>query len=297
MAAALHTHLSLTPLEGRDVPSTTNLFDATWYLAHNPDVAAAVQRGQMTAEDHFRRFGDAERRAGNPLFDVRTYLDDNPDVRDAVQRGVLTAFRHFELHGQFEGRNPSHAFNTRDYLDDNPDVRAAVQAGQMTAFEHFLRHGEFEDRLPFHGFDRSAYLDDNPDVRDAVQRGLITAVAHYEIFGQHEGRRLASATGITLTAGQETAITGTSQSHDDKKLFSFTPPRTGTLRVVVETTNNVPADVEIEDARTSGKILEVQPKDGVNSGSAAVTGGVPYLLRVRAADKSPSSFVVRLTLS
>jgi hypothetical protein len=287
----------LTALEEREVLSTTNLFDAGWYLAHNPDVAAAVQRGLTTAEDHFRRFGDAERRAGNPLFDDKAYLDDNRDVRDAVERGAITAFRHFELFGQFEGRNPSHAFNTRDYLDDNPDVRAAVQQGQASAFEHFLRHGEFEDRLPFHGFDRRAYLDDNPDVRDAVQRGLITAVAHFEIFGQHEGRRLATATPITLSVGQTATVTGVSQNHDDKKFFSFTPPQSGTLRVVVETTNGTFAQVEIENARTSVQVFETDPNDGVNTGSVAVTGGTPYLLRVRAPRKDPAQFTVRLTLS
>lgn len=287
----------LTLLEQRDVPSSTNLFEASWYLSHNPDVAAAVQSGRMTAEDHFRRWGDAERRSGNPLFEPRDYLDDNPDVRNAVQAGLTTPQWHFEHFGQFEDRNPSDAFNAHDYLDDNPDVCGAVQNRHMTTFEHFLRHGLFEDRLPFHGFDRSAYLDDNPDVRNAVNAGQITAVAHFELFGRHEGRLLATATPLTTPIGQTTTFSGTSLSHDDRKFFTFTPPQSGMLQVEVLSSNGTFAQVEIENALTSIDILETDPNDGINSSSATVTGGVPYLLRVRAPQNSPAAFTVRLTLN
>src|SRR5205814_838244 len=73
----LRTRLNVTALDQRDLPSTTNLFDANFYLKHNPDVASAVQRGVFaSAEDHFRRRGDAEGRSGNAIFDAKTYLDD-----------------------------------------------------------------------------------------------------------------------------------------------------------------------------------------------------------------------------
>jgi len=289
--------LGLTALEGRDVPSSTNLFDAQFYLAHNPDVAAAVQAGQMTAEQHFRRFGDAEHRAGNALFEAQAYLDDNPDVRNAAQAGLTTPFRHFELFGQFERREMHGVFSAHDYLDDNPDVRNAVQAGQLTAFEQFRNFGQREDRLPFHGFDRQDYLDDNPDVRNAVQAGQITAVAHFENFGRLEHRRGATATGITLTAGQTAVVSGTSQNHDDRKFFTFTPPHSGTLQVVVQSGNGVFAKAEIEVAATSADVFETDPNDGINSGSFAVTGGRNYILRLRAPGNGPAQFTVRLTLT
>ncbi|MFL5331523.1 MAG: hypothetical protein ACJ8C4_21750 [Gemmataceae bacterium] len=111
MRSQTKTRWQLSVLENREVLSTTNLFDANFYLAHNPDVAAAVSQGRMTAEDHFRHWGDAERRSGNPLFDPQTYLDDNPDVRDAVEHGRITAMRHFELAGQFENRRASDDFS------------------------------------------------------------------------------------------------------------------------------------------------------------------------------------------
>lgn len=291
------TQLRLTALESREVLTSTNLFDAGFYLARNPDVAAAVRSGQMTAEQHFRRSGDAEHRSGNPLFDPQTYLDDNPDIRTAVQAGRITAQRHFELYGQFANRVSTHAFSPHDYLDDNPDVRTAVQNRSTTAFEHFLRSGQFEDRLPYHGFDRSTYLDDNPDVRLAVQAGRISAVAHYELYGRHAGRQVAAATTVTTQPGQATTFTGVSQNHSDRKFFTFTPPTSGTLQVVVQTSNGVFAALEIERAATSVDVFETNPNNGINSGSVAVTGGVSYLLRVRAPNDSPAAFTVRLTLN
>lgn len=184
-----------------------------------------------------------------------------------------------------------------DYLDDNPDIRHEVEQHHLTAFEHFLHFGQFEDRLPFHGFDRSEYLDDNPDVRDAVEHGRISAVAHYELYGRHEGRHLATSTPVTTTPGQTTTFSGTSQNHDDKKFFSFTPPQSGTLQVVVESSNGVFAQVEIEVAQTSANVFETDPNNGINSGSFQVTGGTNYLLRVRAPSNSTAAFTVKLTLS
>ncbi|MFL5330007.1 MAG: hypothetical protein ACJ8C4_13965 [Gemmataceae bacterium] len=280
------------------MPSTTNLFDANFYLAHNSDVRAAVQAGQMTAEFHFRRFGDAERRAGNAEFEPEHYLDDNPDVKAAVVAGRITAFRHFELAGQFEGRNPGRtSFRNDDYLRFNDDVRGEVEAHHMTAFEHFHFFGQFEDRIPFAEFNRNDYLDDNPDVRDAVEHGQISAVFHFEHFGRFEDRHRDLGTRITLTPSQTTVLTGTSQNHDDKVFFSFVPAQSGTLQVVVQTSNNVFAQVEIENERTGAQVFETDPNNNVNSGNVSVLANTPYRLRVRAPGNSPAQFTVRLTLT
>lgn len=289
--------LQLLTLEHRELPSVTSIFDPTWYLSRNPDVAGAVSQGRVTAEDHFRRAGDREGRSGSPLFDRGSYLADNPDVAAAVASGAITAQRHFELYGQRENRNPNRAFSAHDYLDDNPDVRAVANTGQITAFEHFLRFGMTEDRLPFRGFDRSAYLEDNIDVRQAVQAGTITAVRHYQLSGRHEGRKLASATPLSVpTAGAATTFTGISQNHDDKKFYRFTATQSGTLQVRVESSNGVFAQAELENALTSVDILETEPNNGINTASGPVTAGVTYLLRLRAPSNSPAAFTVRMTM-
>lgn len=295
--ASQRTRLSLTSLESREVLTTTNLFNPSFYLSRNPDVAAAVRAGQIGAEDHFRIAGDREGRSGNAIFEARDYLAANPDVAAAVQAGRISAFRHFELAGQFEDRTPSRFFSPHDYLDDNPDVAAVVRIGQLSAVEHFLVAGQREDRLPFRGFSRSDYLDDNPDVRAAVQAGQVTAVFHFENFGRFENRRVTAATPINPTPGQALTFSGVSQNHDDRKFFTFTAPQTGTMQLVVTTSNGIFAQAEVEIAQSSVDVFETEPNDGINSGSFPVLSGRTYLLRLRAPQISPAQFTVRLTLN
>ncbi len=76
-----------------------DLFNEAYYLAYNPDVAAAVAQGGLTAEQHFNLYGKAEGRAPGPLFDPQHYLAANPDVAAAVQAGLTTAYDHFLLYG------------------------------------------------------------------------------------------------------------------------------------------------------------------------------------------------------
>ncbi|HEY9688120.1 MAG TPA: hypothetical protein V6C52_14190 [Coleofasciculaceae cyanobacterium] len=85
-------------------------FDAEFYLKQNPDVAAAVKRGETTPAEHFQKFGQAEGRVafeGARPFDAAFYLKQNPDVAAAVQRGETTAIDHFRKFGKNEGRSPN----------------------------------------------------------------------------------------------------------------------------------------------------------------------------------------------
>ncbi len=81
-------------------------FDADFYLANNPDVAAAVDAGAFgSAFEHFFLFGAEEGRDPSAAFDTAFYLATNPDVFGAVDAGGFdSAFQHFILFGQFEGR-------------------------------------------------------------------------------------------------------------------------------------------------------------------------------------------------
>jgi hypothetical protein len=96
-------------------------FNEELYLAANPDVAAAVARGQFASgRQHYNRHGRYE---GRPLvptttpasapaqsvasagFNEELYLAANPDVAAAVARGQFASGRmHYNRHGRFEGR-------------------------------------------------------------------------------------------------------------------------------------------------------------------------------------------------
>lgn len=73
-------------------------FDAHYYLAVNPDVAAAG----MDPLDHFLVTGWLEGRDPNARFSVRDYLADNPDVAASN----VHPFVHYLAAGRAEGRAP-----------------------------------------------------------------------------------------------------------------------------------------------------------------------------------------------
>lgn len=130
--------LTLARAEGDQGP-----VDAGFYLATNPDVAAAVAAGQITAGAHFAQFGASEGRDPNPLFDGDAYLAANPDVAAAVADGLLTAWSHFDAFGWAEGRDSSAWFDSSAYLDDNGDVADA----NINPLTHFVEFGAAEGRV------------------------------------------------------------------------------------------------------------------------------------------------------
>jgi hypothetical protein len=165
-----------------------SLFDNTYYLQTNPDVALALANGKVSSGfDHYRRFGKAEGRDPNALFDTQYYLETNTDVAAAVAQNKITAAGHFIRFGQFEGRNPNRLFDTEFYLANNPDVAATTRKTQLTGFEHYLKSGQFENRKPSNLFDPKFYLQKYPLVATAVQNGLVkSAFEHYIRYGLKE---------------------------------------------------------------------------------------------------------------
>jgi len=79
----------------------TELFDVAWYLASNPDVAAAG----IDPAEHYLRHGAYEGRDPSPRFASRHYLDTYPDVA-AVGMNPLV---HYLRHGRAEGRTTAAA--------------------------------------------------------------------------------------------------------------------------------------------------------------------------------------------
>ncbi|MDY8108852.1 calcium-binding protein [Fulvimarina sp. 2208YS6-2-32] len=134
------------------------MFNEQFYLTQNPDVAAAVSRGQFASgQAHFNQFGRFESRDPNAFFDTSFYLGQYPDVAAA---GV-NPLTHFLAFGAREGRvfnenaksaidtdnNGVENFNDAAYLTANPDVAAAVTSGQFAnGYQHYILFGQFEGR-------------------------------------------------------------------------------------------------------------------------------------------------------
>lgn len=75
----------------------SKLFDAKWYLAHNPD----VKQAGLDPVEHYLKFGWQEDRDCTPYFDGKQYLQMYPDV--AASR--LNPLLHWEKYGKTEGRD------------------------------------------------------------------------------------------------------------------------------------------------------------------------------------------------
>ncbi len=112
--------------------SPSSLFDGPWYLANNPDVAAAGLNPLL----HYLDSGIFEKRpicpvaapalvariVGSELFDAEWYqATQAPDV--ALDR----AAQHYLHEGAARGLSPSPLFDGPWYLESNPDVAAAGQ--------------------------------------------------------------------------------------------------------------------------------------------------------------------------
>ena len=110
-------------------------FDATYYLAHNPDVAAAKVDPLL----HYLTYGWKEGRDPNAYFSTTWYLAQNPDVAAAKANPL----EHFEYYGWREGRDPSLSFSLGKYLAANPDVKAAG----VDPLQQFLTAGRAQGRV------------------------------------------------------------------------------------------------------------------------------------------------------
>ena len=173
------------------------LFDETYYLANNPDVAQAIDDGFFTTGyEHFVEFGWLEGRNPSTLYNEDFYLSQNPDVAEAVNASLLSSgFEHFALIGHEEGRNPSELFDQDAYLANNVDIQQAVDADIFgSGFEHFIEFGAQEGRWPnLLLFEESAYRGNNPDIDQAIVDGFLQdGLEHYIAFGQGESRNPSS---------------------------------------------------------------------------------------------------------
>lgn len=102
----------------------SGLFDAQWYLAEYPDVAAAG----MDPVEHYLRHGAKEGRDPSPSFLTLAYLDNNADVAAAGVNPLV----HYIEHGRQEGRNPEgsdYQLWVRRFDTASPQDRATIRRG------------------------------------------------------------------------------------------------------------------------------------------------------------------------
>ncbi len=106
----LHQRCLLRKFMKTDLDFGSNLFQVSFYLDSNPDVARAAQasgKPRAFAISHFLTNGMAEKRLASSRFNESGYLARYPDVANAVRAGAFGGYggRHYLKYGQFEGRS------------------------------------------------------------------------------------------------------------------------------------------------------------------------------------------------
>jgi GT2 family glycosyltransferase/glycosyltransferase involved in cell wall biosynthesis len=193
-------------------------FDAAFYLATNPDVAASGadpfehycshgwREGRLP---HYQPIvppqvvGEDEDRIAliRTEFSESYYLSKNPDV---AATGIDPA-EHYYHSGWREGRNPNSDFDTRFYVKTNEDV---LKAG-VNPFWHYLVFGRKEDRVACRPGDYRRSLIDSARVPEKRSKDYV--VPPGELIDTHvlAGRidaALAEAVGLVISLSHDCYI-------------------------------------------------------------------------------------------
>ena len=137
-----------------------NLFDAEYYRATNPDVAASG----INALLHFIVSGAFDGRNPHRLFDASFYLREYPEVAAAGMNPLI----HYLKTGGFEGRFPHPLFDSAFYLTRYEEVR---ESG-INPLLHYVNNGAMERRKPHPYFEPHHYLRQN-DFRLQIADALV----------------------------------------------------------------------------------------------------------------------------
>ncbi|MCT7982718.1 S8 family serine peptidase [Laspinema sp. A4] len=165
------------------------LFDASYYLAANPDLAAVGIVSPDRLYRHFQTSGLEEGRPFSPFVNLNYYREQNPELAFAGLTSNSQILKHLEGWGIAEGRSFSPLFDLKYYVNANPGL-ASVFAGNLEgAFQHFLTRGFAENRRFSQFVDLDYYLAVNPDLEQALGGDRRAAFYHLVNTGIAEGRR------------------------------------------------------------------------------------------------------------
>ncbi|MFN6515030.1 MAG: hypothetical protein RMY29_011070 [Nostoc sp. CreGUA01] len=168
-----------------------NLFNANFYRAANPDLAAAglTTDGQLLS--HFQNNGLNEGRAFSAFVSLNVYRSSNPDVAAAfTTNGQI--FQHLQNYGVSEGRRFSQFCDLNFYRGSNADL-ANLSNEQL--FGHLQNYGINEGRRFSQLVDLNFYKSINSDLSSLSN---FQALQHLELFGVAEGRRFSTFANLNV---------------------------------------------------------------------------------------------------
>ena len=120
---------------------TINLFDASYYSAHNSDLAKAGLTTNDQLYSHFQAYGLNEGRAFSPYVDLGYYSQSNPDLAKAGLTTDKQLLNHLQQYGVAEGRSFSPFVDLNFYTQEYSDLSKAFGGNQEQALQHLIYYG------------------------------------------------------------------------------------------------------------------------------------------------------------
>ncbi|MBE9228430.1 PPC domain-containing protein [Phormidium sp. LEGE 05292] len=177
-----------------------NLFDAKFYAALYPDLAAAGLTTPQQLEAHFRAAGINEGRVASAFFSPTYYGKTYPDLGKAGLTTNGQLFSHLENAGANEGRRSSVTFSPYFYKAVNPDLAAAGFNNEQL-YQHFSVYGSSEGRASSEFFNAPFYLATYSDLKAAFGNNYQKALRHFLDNGIQEGRVGSPAVSLSIDPG------------------------------------------------------------------------------------------------
>ena len=204
---------------------SVSLFDASFYAAANPDLAAAGITAAEELYEHFKIKGLEEGRLFSPLVDINFYRNSNGDLARVGLTTNTDLYEHLQRHGVDDNREFSPLIDIDYYLRQNPDVALATGGDREAALEHLQQRGLREKRQFSQLVDLNFYLVANPDLNQALAGNREQALQHLLLHGLGEGRQfLAGDMGLLAAAsgvGQPLRFADVIGINDSEDYYKF----------------------------------------------------------------------------
>jgi N-acetylmuramoyl-L-alanine amidase len=199
---------TLTVYDGIDY---SEVYDYSYYLEKNPDVAEAFSGNDYEVLKHFVDYGMSEGREASPQFELASYKNRYVDLRNVYGFDNESYYIHFIQYGINEGRtatgddelagaatvlngvNYEAVYDYDTYLADNPDVAECYGGDDLMVLKHFTDHGMWELRTANEEFDVVSYMNRYEDLQEAFKDDYPSYYMHYINYGMAEGRNAKKA--------------------------------------------------------------------------------------------------------
>lgn len=269
-----------------DVTSNPILFNEAYYLAQNPDVAAAVMAGLFgSGIEHWNQYGKSEGRVSSALFDLQTYREQNPDLIEAGLTTPAQLRAHFSTYGFLEGRTSMKAdlFDYQYYAQSNPDLALAGITSQGDLQKHFYAYGINEGRVASPKINGVSYIEKYADLNALITSGGgihgltdkdAAGIYHYYHCGIVEGLELGNPrSGLVTTLKDAVAPTlSLSSPVDDATdvgiaktvVLTFSESvkaGVGNIQIIRSSDNSPFLSIAVTDSQVSfdGSVVKINP--------------------------------------